>query len=128
MSAHSVPGSPITVFASSARTATATSDVYRIQGGHYTGLAVQISVTAASATPSVVFTVESQAGQGDDFTTQLASAAITATGTTNLILHASAADTANISESTQIERKWRIVGTHADADSITYSVKAWPLI
>lgn len=116
--------SPTTIFASAARTASATSDVFRFTG-QTRGVALQINVTAAAATPSVVFTIQNMAS--DAWATVLASAAITGTGTTNLIAHPSAADTANLSENTQSKDVWRVIATAADADSLTYSVIAFPL-
>lgn len=124
MSAKSNPGT-LTLFASAARTASATGDPFRIQGDSYRGLVVQIDATAAAATPSVVFTV--QGHNGTTWTTHLASAAVTAVGTTNLIVHPDAADTANVSESTTLPKAWRVIATAGDADSLTYSVKAWVL-
>lgn len=125
MSAKSIPTTPITLYASAARTATpSATSVNRIQG-NYRGLLVQIDCTAVTATPSVTFTV--QDASPDDWTTVLASAAVTAVGTTNLICHPDAVDRANLSENTAMRSKWRLIATHADADSITYSVKAWLL-
>jgi hypothetical protein len=98
--------------------------VFRTQG--YRGLVVQINATAASATPSVVFTVQSSA-DGTTWATHLASAAITGISTTNLVCHPDAADIANVSETTTFPSKWRVIATAADADSLTYSVKAWTL-
>lgn len=119
--------STITVFASAARTATTNGDAFRIQGDGYRGLAIQITATALAATPSVVFTVQSF-GSGA-WSTHLSSAAVTtaAPTTVNLVVHPDAADTANLSENTTLPKVWRIIATHGDADSITYSVLAWPL-
>lgn len=124
MSARTNPGT-LTVFASAARTASATSSPFRTQGA-YAGLAVQINATASAATPSVVFTVQSSS-DGVTWATHLASAAVTGTGTTNLICHADAADTANLSENSAFPSIWRVIATAADSDSLTYSVKAWVL-
>lgn len=127
--ANTLPGSPITVFASEARTATATSSVHRIQGKNYRGLLLVIDCTAVTATPSVTFAIEAQNGQGDDFASVLTSSAVTTASTTTLIVaHPDAPDRANVAENTQMENKWRVVATHADADSITYSVLAYPLV
>lgn len=128
MSAKRLPGSPLTLYVSVARTASPTAhEPYRLRGV-YRGLAIQIDATASAATPSVVFTLQSQTGPDADWATQIESAAVTGVSTTNIIAHPGAVDIANLSESTQIGQKWRVIATHADADSITYSVRVWPLV
>lgn len=124
----SLPPQPVTVLASAARTATVTSSQFDgIRSGHR-GLLVVIDVTDVAATPSVVFTVQSNSGDALTWTSDLASAAVTNTGTTLLLLHPSAPDRANVSENTSLGYKWRVVATHGDADSITYSVTAYQLL
>ena len=126
MSARAMPSSPITVLASAARTATVTSDVYKIAGKGYRGICLQVNATASAASPSVVCKVQDAAT--DDWTDVLAAAAITGVATVNLVIHPSAVDIANLSESTaQIRNKWRVVCTADDADSLTYSVRAFLL-
>ena len=128
--ANTLPGSPLTVFASAERTATSSSSVRKIAGDQYRGLLVIIDCTVDGALASVVFTVESNSNStADTFTTQLESPAVAATGSTILVLHEDApTDRANAIEKTPIEKFWRITATHADADAITYSVVAWPLV
>jgi len=128
--AKSIPGSPLTLFASASRTATSTSDVHKIAGDQYSGLCVIIDCTVDGAAASVTFSVESNSNlAGDSWTTQLDSPAVAATGSTILVLHEDApTDRANAIEKTPIEPFWRITATHADADAITYSVVAWPLV
>lgn len=131
MSAKNLPGSPITVLASAARTATATSDTYRIPGGQYRGLLIVLNITAVTSTPALTLALHSQTGQGSDFSSQIAMAAKTEADvntTTLLLAHPDAPDRANVSENTQIGRKWRIVVTHGDSDSATYSVLAYPIV
>ena len=119
--------SPTTLFASAARTATATSSVFR-RTGQARGFAIQVDCTASADTPSVVFTLQNRTTtNGGTWATVLASAAVTGAATVNLIAHPDAADTANLSENTQTLDVWRVIATHADSDSITYSVKVWPL-
>lgn len=120
-----VLASPTTLYASAARTASPTAMAAVRRPAGQRGFVIQINVTAVSATPSVVFTLQDMTN--DAWTTVLASAAVTATGTTNLVVHPDAVDTANLSETDQTLDVWRVIATHADADSITYSVKAWPL-
>lgn len=117
--------SPTTLYASAARTATPSpSAVYR-RNAQTRGFLIQIDVTAVTSTPSVVFTLQDMTS--DAWTTVLASAAVTGVGTTNLVIHPNAADRANVSEIDQTLEVWRVIATHGDADSITYSVKVWPL-
>ncbi len=124
---------PITVFASSARTATETSSVTRsalksVSGGHTRGLALVIDVTAITSTPSVVFTLEVATG-GAAFAVIATSAALTTAGTAAvLIIHPSVAtDVANFADQGPMRSRWRLVATHANGNSITYSVIAFPL-
>lgn len=122
------PSAPITVLASAARTATVTTGIQsKAMNVTHRGVLIVIDVTAASATPSVVFTLQSNNSDGLTWTDDLASAAITGTGTTLLLAHPDAPDRANVSENTALGQKWRVKATHADADSITYSVKAYLL-
>lgn len=116
------PGSGATVFASAARTATVNSELFESQGAR--GVHVIIDVTAASATPSVVFTIQGYSGLGDDYYTLLASAAITGTGTTVLKVFPGATAAANLAANDTLPPRWRVIATHGDADSITYSVMA----
>lgn len=116
---------PTTILASAARTATTTSDVFRLPPTSR-GFALQIDATDSAATPSVVFKVQHLAA--DTWTDVMAGAAITGATTQNLIYHPDASDVANLSESsTVLKEKFRIVATAADADSLTYSVKVFPL-
>lgn len=115
-------GNTVTVFSSSARTATENSSVFTNEG--YRGLHVVIDCTASSATPSVVFTIQGYSSLGDDYYTLLASAAITGTGTTVLKVYPGLTAAANTVASDVLPPQWRVIATHADADSITYSVAA----
>ena len=112
----------VTVFASAARTATPTP----YDGTNYNarGLHLTIDCTAAAATPSVVFTIQGKDALSGKFYTILASAAITGTGTTVLRVYPGLTAAANTVASDVLPRSWRVIATHADADSITYSVGA----
>ena len=112
----------VTLLASAARTATnQTAD----QTNHNAkGLHLVIDVTAAAATPSVVFTIQGKDELSGKYYTLLASAAVTATGTTVLKVYPGITAAANASVSDLLPRTWRLDATHADADSITYSVGA----
>ncbi len=117
-------GTARTVYESAARTATPTA-VTQInsraeRGGHFI-----INVTAANATPSVVPTVEAYDAASDTWYVILTGAAITATGKTVLKVYPGITVAANVSVSDLLPQTWRLVMTHADADSITYTVAAY---
>ena len=128
---YSLP-KPITVFASAARTADATSETYKIPGGvgrgQYSGLLIVIDATALAATPSVVFNVQTSSGPADAMATVLASAAIVGAGVTKLVIHPSVTtEVANSADQGPLESTWNVFADAADADSLTYSVTAYPL-
>lgn len=112
----------LTPFSSAARTATGNSG--DLANGQHRGLHIVIDVTAASATPSVVFTVQGKDETSGQYYTILASAAITGTGTTVLRVFPGATAAANTVANDVVPKVWRVLATHADADSITYSVGA----
>ena len=107
-----------TVFPSAARTATSTATIVT---GSCAGL-FYINVTAASATPSVVFTIAGEEPISGTAYTILASAAITATGLTVLRVHPALTAAANTIAKNMLPAAVKVTATHADADSITYSV------
>lgn len=124
---------PVTVFASAARTATSTSSVFTLPGGltasgrgSATGLLVIIDCTALALTPSVTFALETSSGPADAFAAVLTSTAVTTADTTTLmVVHPDAPNNrANLVDQGPLESLWRITATHADTDSITYSVTA----
>ena len=110
------------VFASAARTASENS--LDLANPYARGAVLTIDVTAASATPSVVFTVKGKSALGSDYYTILTSAAITATGQTVLRIYPGLTASANATVSDVLPATWRVEAAHADADSITYSVSA----
>lgn len=114
--------SDVTVFASAARTET-------VNGSDNTntsarGLHLVIDCTAVTATPSVVFTIQGKDAVSGKYYTILASAAITGTGTTVLRVFPGGTAAANLVANDLLPRTWRVIATHADTDSITYSVGA----
>lgn len=117
----------ITCYASAARTATPTPMDTAQNGPGWKGLVVVIDVTAASATPSVVFTVQGYDPVSGKYYTILASAAITGTGTTVLRVFPGSTVAANLAANDILPARWRVIATHGDADSITYSVSAHAL-
>jgi len=111
----------VTVFASAARTASASSsDIRNIE--RHRGIILEIDCTAVTATPSVVFTIQGKIGA--NYYTMLASAAITAVGKTYLRVFPGATAAANTVANDCVPEVWRVDAVNADADSITYSVKA----
>lgn len=116
------------ILASAARTATVNSDDQVNPGAK--GVIVYVNVTAVSATPSVTpklqYKIPNTSTYVDAFT---AGAAITATGQYvyvlypgNLAIPASGTGVTQLEE-LPLPKTWRWVMTHADADSITYSVE-----
>jgi hypothetical protein len=111
----------VTLLASAARTAsTQSSDQDNLR---HRGVVVSVKVTASSATPSVVFTVEGKDANGEYYSL-LASAAVTGAGTTQLTVYPGATATANVSASAPLPRTWRVKAVAGDADSLTYTVSA----
>lgn len=117
---------PTTILASAARTATVTSSAFR-RPPTSRGFALQLNATAATSTPSTVVKVQHLVG--DTWTDVMAGSAVTTATTQNLIYHPDAADVANISESsTVLKDVFRVVATHGNSNSHTYSVKVFPLV
>lgn len=114
--------SQLTVYSSAARTATPTAPTLGTSGAH--GCHIVIDVTASAATPSVVPTIDGLDDLSGKWYTLLTGAAITGTGTTVLKIYPGITVAANVSASDIIPSQIRVVMTHADADSITYSVSA----
>ncbi len=109
------------VFSKAARTATST---VTLPCESCAGFFV-INVTAASGSPSVVFTisgVEPASGTPAAWTI-LASAAITGTGITVLRIHPSLTASANAIAKDMLPSSISVTATHGTADSITYSVE-----
>lgn len=117
MRAHDQKDSQV-VIASAARTATHSVTMLTPCLG---GLFI-IDCTAAAATPSVVFTIAGVDPASDKVWTILESAAITGTGTTVLRIHPSLTAAANTIAKDVLPQALKITATHADSDSITYSM------
>src|SRR5687768_5662240 len=113
----------LVVFASAARTATTNSDTFVNDHG-WRGIDLVIDCTASADTPSVVFTVQGYSPTGNDFYTILASAAVTGAATTILRVYPGLTAAANVVANFNLPGQWRVIATHADSDSITYSVSA----
>lgn len=109
-----------TVYASAARTATPTAAVIATRGRQRVHVA--IVVTASAATPSVVPTLDAYDAASNTWYNLLTGAAITGAGTTILKIGMGFPATANVSVPDILPNLLRLTMTHADADSITYSV------
>lgn len=110
----------VTVFSSAARTATPTP----FDGVNYDGksLHLVIDCTAVTSSPSVVFTLQGKDAISGKFYTILASAAIVGTGTTVLRVGPGLTTAANLVANDVLPRSYRVIATHGNSDSITYSV------
>ena len=111
-----------TILASAARTATPTKVDQTNAAAR--GVIVVIDVTAITATPSVVFTIQGKDPLSGKYYAILASAAIVATGTTGLRVYPGLTAAANLVASDLLPRTWAVDAVHGDSDSITYSVGA----
>lgn len=110
----------LTAFASASRTASENSPDLESRGCK--GAVIVIDATAASLTPSVVFTVRGKSTLGADYYPILASAAITGTGQTVLRIYPGLTAAANAVASDVLPRFFRVEAVHADTDPLTYSV------
>lgn len=112
----------VTVYASAARTATPTA--VEVNTSAARGLHLVIDCTAVTATPSVVPTIDGWSELGSDWYNLLTGVAITATGVTVLKIYPGIVALANGSASDVVPNRIRVVMTHGDSDSATYSVAA----
>jgi len=105
------------ILASAARTATAVATVAceSPEGLFF------INVTAVSGTASITVTIAGLSPEGAAYTI-LASAAITSTGLTVLRVSPQLTAAANTIAKDMLPQALRVTSTHANADSITYSV------
>lgn len=109
-----------TIFASAAYTATQTSgDLINYNAR---GIILSINVTAIVDTPSVVFSVQEKDPTSGLYSAILTTAAITATGFTKLHIYPGLDKVASSEQNHVLPRNYRIAATHADGDSMTYSV------
>lgn len=115
----------VTVYASAARTATPTA--VTVPTGRYKSLHLVIDVTAIASTPSVVCTVDALDPVSGKYYNLLTSAALTESGVPYvrvLKVGPGLPVTANVSANDALPSTIRVTMTHADSDSITYSVAA----
>ena len=113
-------GRPQTAYISAARTATPVAGV--LYSRRATGIKVTIICTAAGVTPSVVFSIQGYDAASAAYVILLASAAVTGAGTTTLTISPNIATAANVSLNAVIPDTLKVVATHGNGTTITYSV------
>lgn len=111
----------VVVYASAARTSDPTVAVLENTKGRY-GMLVEIDVTAATSTPSTVFTIQGYIN-GNPYTI-LASAAIVGVGKTYLRVYPGLTAAANAVANDVLPDKWSIKAVHGNSNSQTYKVTA----
>lgn len=114
-------GASFEVYESVARTTTPDTKEFEIPLGAQ-GLTLVIDATAVTSTPSVTFAIQGVDRVSGKTWAILTSAAITATGTTVLRVSPHLTAAANTIAKEHVPPVIRVVATHGDADSITYSV------
>lgn len=112
----------VELYTSTARTATPTVAVFTSDGR--VGLHLVIDVTAVTASPSVVPTIDGHDRLSGKWYNLLTGAAITATGTTVLKIGPGIGSIANAAANDILPARLRLTMTHGDADSITYTAAA----
>jgi hypothetical protein len=111
----------ITVLASAARTTTQTqADQTNLSGK---GITIVVDVTTAG-TGSITMTINVKDSVSGKYITLLSGAAITTNSTTRYRVYPGLTAAANSVASDVLGRTWRIVITHNNANTITYSVGA----
>lgn len=110
-----------TYLASAARTATPTKLDVTVPKG-CKGVRVVVDATAAAATPSVVFTIQSKDKLSGKYSTLLASAAVTGVSTNVYLVYPGATAAANLVANLPVGEIIAVDCVHGDADSLTYSV------
>lgn len=108
------------IYPSEARTVTPST--VEISDRYVKGIQVIINVTDSAATPSVVPTIDGFDPLSETWYNLLTGSAITGASQTILRIHPELAEVANLIAKDFLPKKYRIVMTHGDADSITYSV------
>lgn len=116
---------PFSIYASAARTTAQTGSDLTNYGQK--GVIVIIDITAVAGTPSLTFTIEGKDSTSGKYYTILASAALTGTGTTKLVVYPGITTGANATINHPLPRVWRVNVAVGTADSVTYSVGAHPI-
>lgn len=112
----------VEILPSAARTATNTSPSF--SAASYTATTFIIEVTALALTPSITITVEGLDPVSGAFYPILVSAAITTVSTNTIRVGKDFAAVTNVAANEHLPATYRLVITHGDTDSITYSIGA----
>lgn len=112
------------ILASGARTATQTLGPYKSpdQFGTVDAIEVILDLTAFTTAASLTLSVEGYVEGSSAFRTILSGAALTAVGVTRLVLGPMVPAAANASATAILPKQLRVVVTHGNANSHTYSV------
>jgi hypothetical protein len=110
----------LVAYASAARTATPTAFEFSPQAAR--AVTVFIDATAITSTPSVVCTIDGKDQLSGKWFNMLTAAAVTSVSTKTLRIGPGLAAVANLTIADFLPGAMRIVMTHGDTDSITYSV------
>lgn len=104
---------------------TATPDTFELtETGRYTALVVVLDVTAVVSTPSVTVAVVGVDRASGKTWPLVTSAAVAATGTTVLKVSPGITPVTNVAVADILPPTIRVVVTHGNANSITYTVAA----
>lgn len=101
---------------------TASIDSPDIVNNYGKGVIVFVNITAIVDTPSIIVKIQGKDPVSGNYYDILSSVSLTQTGTTGLRVYPGIAETANQRANDILPKTWRVSVTHADADSITYSV------
>lgn len=110
------------VLASAARTATTTSATFKNNG--HEALYVTLDVSAVTLTPSLILTIDRLDVASGNWINVLTGAAVTTVSTNVYKVAPQLTAAANSIVKDYAPSQFRVVVTHADADSATYSVGA----
>jgi hypothetical protein len=114
----------VTVFASASRTTTTTSSDFTNYGAAGANVFTRVS-NIHGGTPSITVTIQGKDDLSGQYYTIITSAAITTVSSNRLRVAYDLTAGATIAKDF-LPRTWRIVVTHADTQSITYSVAMFP--
>lgn len=112
----------VTLLASAARTANTNSADQTMPHGR--GVRISIDVTAIVTAPSITVAIQVKDPISGVYTAVLTSAAIAATGHTEMVVYPGITAAANVAAAMVMSRTWRVSVTHANGNSITYSIAA----
>lgn len=88
------------------------------------GVIVVVDVTAVTDTPSIVFTIQGKDPVSGKYYTLLASAAVATVSTVIMRVYPGLTAAANLTATDVLPFDWRVIATHGDTDSATYTVTA----